>query len=44
VRRYFGDESLRDHLRGAAAGSVARFAPECVLGELEETLRRVAHA
>ncbi len=42
VRRYFGDESLRERLRGAAAGSVARYAPERVLGELEETLRRVA--
>jgi glycosyltransferase involved in cell wall biosynthesis len=44
VRRYFGDASLRDRLRGAAAGSVARYAPERVLGELEETLRRVARA
>jgi glycosyltransferase involved in cell wall biosynthesis len=44
VRRYFGDESLRERLRGAAAGSVARYAPERVLGELEETLRRVARA
>ncbi len=44
VRRYFGDESLRERLRGAAAGSVARYAPERVLGELEETLRRVALA
>jgi glycosyltransferase involved in cell wall biosynthesis len=42
VRRYFGDESLRERLRGAAVGSVARYAPERVLGELEETLRRVA--
>jgi glycosyltransferase involved in cell wall biosynthesis len=44
VRRYFGDESLRERLRGAAAGSVARYAPERVLGELEQTLRRVARA
>jgi glycosyltransferase involved in cell wall biosynthesis len=44
VQRYFGDESLRERLRGAAAGSVARYAPERVLGELEETLRRVASA
>ncbi len=44
VRRYFGDESLRERLRGAAAGSVARYAPERVLGELEETLRRAALA
>ncbi len=42
VRRYFGDEGLRERLRGAAAGSVARYAPERVLGKLEETLRRVA--
>ncbi len=42
VRRYFGDEGLRERLRGAAAASVARYAPERVLGQLEETLRRVA--
>ena len=44
VRRYFGDEDLRERLRGAATGSVARYAPERVLGELEETLQRVARA
>jgi glycosyltransferase involved in cell wall biosynthesis len=44
VRRYFGDEGLRERLRGAAAGSVAQYAPELVLGQLEETLRRVARA
>ncbi len=42
VRRYFGDEALRERLRGAATGSVAQYSPERVLGELEETLRRVA--
>jgi glycosyltransferase involved in cell wall biosynthesis len=44
VRRYFGDEDLRERLRGAAARSVAEYAPERVLGELEATLRRVAGA
>jgi glycosyltransferase involved in cell wall biosynthesis len=42
VRRFFGDDDLRKRLRGAAAGSVAQFAPERVLGELEATLLRVA--
>jgi glycosyltransferase involved in cell wall biosynthesis len=42
VRRYFADDGLRERLRGAAAGSVADYAPERVLGQLEETLRRVA--
>ncbi|MDX6409365.1 MAG: hypothetical protein QOE13_2436 [Gaiellaceae bacterium] len=42
VRRYFGDEGLRDRLRGAAAASVARYAPERVLDELEVTLLRVS--
>jgi glycosyltransferase involved in cell wall biosynthesis len=42
VRRYFGDEALRERLRGAATASVAQYSPERVLGELEETLRRVA--
>ena len=42
VRRYFGDDALRQRLRGAAAGSVAEYAPERVFGELERTLRRVA--
>lgn len=44
VRRYFGDEQLRERLRAAAAPSVAEYAPERVLGELEATLRRVARA
>jgi glycosyltransferase involved in cell wall biosynthesis len=44
VRRYFADEELRNRLRAAAAASVADYAPERVLGELEETLRRVARS
>ena len=44
VRRYFGDDALRERLRGAAAGSVSEYAPEHVFGELERTLRRVARA
>jgi glycosyltransferase involved in cell wall biosynthesis len=42
VRRYFADEQLRNRLRGAAASSVAEYAPERVFGELEQTLRRIA--
>lgn len=42
VRRFFADDELRERLRAAAAGSVAQYAPERVLGELEATLRRVA--
>jgi glycosyltransferase involved in cell wall biosynthesis len=42
VRRYFSDPALRDRLRRAAAPSVAGYAPERVLGELEVTLRQVA--
>ena len=42
VRRYFADDELRERLRGAAAASVAEYAPEVVFGELEETLRRIA--
>jgi glycosyltransferase involved in cell wall biosynthesis len=41
VRRYFGDEALRERLRAAAAGSVAAYAPERIFGELESTLERV---
>ena len=43
VRRYFDDGALRERLRAAAAQSVAAYAPERVFGELESTLRRVAH-
>ena len=42
VRRYFADDELRERLRGAAAASVAEYAPEVVFGELEQTLRRIA--
>jgi len=42
VRRYFGDDELRERLRGAAAASVAEYRPEVVFGELEQTLRRIA--
>jgi glycosyltransferase involved in cell wall biosynthesis len=42
VRRYFTDDELRERLRGAAAASVAEYAPEVVFGELEQTLRGIA--
>ena len=42
VRRYFADEPLRTRLRGAAAPSVAEYAPERVFSTLEQVLRRVA--
>ena len=42
VRRFFGDEALRDRLRAAAAPSVAEYAPEIVFARLEETLARAA--
>jgi glycosyltransferase involved in cell wall biosynthesis len=41
VRRYFGDDALRERLRAAAAGSIAAYAPERIFGELESTLERV---
>jgi glycosyltransferase involved in cell wall biosynthesis len=44
VRRYFSDDELREQLRGAAAASVARYAPDVVFGELEQTLQRIAGA
>jgi len=43
VRRYFADRALQERLRAAAAPSVEEYAPERLLGRLEETLRRVAH-
>ena len=43
IRRYFADEALREHLRAGAAPSAAAYAPERILGRLEETLLRVAH-
>jgi glycosyltransferase involved in cell wall biosynthesis len=42
VRRYFADDELRERLRGAAAASLAGYAPDVVFGELEQTLRRIA--
>jgi glycosyltransferase involved in cell wall biosynthesis len=42
IRRFFADAELRERLRAAAAPSVAAYAPERVLGELEATLERVA--
>jgi glycosyltransferase involved in cell wall biosynthesis len=42
VRRYFADAELRERLRAQAAASVAAYAPERILGELEATLLRVA--
>ena len=44
VRRYFDEDALRERLRAAAADSVAEYAPERVFGDLEATLRRVAHS
>jgi glycosyltransferase involved in cell wall biosynthesis len=41
VRRYFGDDALRERLRAKASASVADYAPERVFGELEATLLRV---
>ena len=43
MRRYFADGVLRERLRAAAAPSVEEYAPERLLGLLEETLRRLAH-
>jgi glycosyltransferase involved in cell wall biosynthesis len=43
VRRYFGDDALRERLRAAAAPSVAEYMPARVFGLLERTLLRVAH-
>ena len=42
VRRYFGEDGLRERLREAAAPSVAEYAPERIFSQLEETLERVA--
>jgi glycosyltransferase involved in cell wall biosynthesis len=42
IRRFFADESLRQRLRAAAAGSVARFAPEPVYARLEALLEEAA--
>ncbi len=42
ISRFFGDESLAERLRAAAAPSVERYAPERVYGELEAILLRAA--
>ena len=42
VRRYLADDALQRRLRERAVASVARFAPEAVLAELESVLTRVA--
>jgi glycosyltransferase involved in cell wall biosynthesis len=42
IHRFFADAELRERLRSAAAGSVARFAPEPVYERLEELLREAA--
>jgi glycosyltransferase involved in cell wall biosynthesis len=42
LRRFFGDASLRDRLRAAAAGSVSAYAPAQVLGRLEHLLATVS--
>jgi hypothetical protein len=42
IRRFFGDDVLRDRLREAAAGSVGDYAPERVYGRIEELLREAA--
>jgi glycosyltransferase involved in cell wall biosynthesis len=42
IRRFFADEELRERLRAAASGSVARFAPEPVYERLESILREAA--
>ena len=44
VQRYFRDDALRERLRGAAAESIAAYAPQRVFGELESTLQRVVRA
>jgi glycosyltransferase involved in cell wall biosynthesis len=40
IRRYFDDDALRERLRAAAAPSVAGYAPDRVLTQLEDVLRR----
>lgn len=39
IERYFADDALRERLRAAAAPSVADYAPERLLGRIEEALR-----
>ena len=42
IRRFFVDEELREHLRAAAAGSVAGYAPERIYEQLESLLLEAA--
>jgi glycosyltransferase involved in cell wall biosynthesis len=42
IRRFFGDDALRERLRAAAAPSVERFSQEAVLDRLEDALERAA--
>jgi glycosyltransferase involved in cell wall biosynthesis len=42
IRRYFGDEELRQRLRERAAPSVEQYSQERIFAELEQTLERVA--
>ena len=42
IRRFFGDEALRDRLRAAARGSVAGYAPEEVYTRIEQLLAEAA--
>jgi glycosyltransferase involved in cell wall biosynthesis len=42
IRRFFADQALRERLRAAAPGSVARFAPEPVYARLETLLEEAA--
>jgi glycosyltransferase involved in cell wall biosynthesis len=42
IRRYFDDEELRRRLHAGAAPSVAKYAPERIFAQLEQTLQRVA--
>jgi glycosyltransferase involved in cell wall biosynthesis len=44
IRRYFGDDALRERLREAAPASVERFAPERIYGRLVEILGEAARA
>jgi glycosyltransferase involved in cell wall biosynthesis len=43
IRRYVGDEELQQRLRSSAAASVAKYAPDRVFAQLEQTLVRVAN-
>jgi glycosyltransferase involved in cell wall biosynthesis len=42
IRRFFGDEELRERLRAGAAASARELAPDRIYGELEAILRRAA--